>query len=121
VQSSGTPQALIGELGRQGIEHTPEDIVRIAQDESGKVVFLESGNAKAGLEHIVTRHGGDFANVGIPEDQIPDLVMAAATRGIIVGKQNTRPIYEVMFNGRAIRVAVTVGNNGYIVGANPVG
>lgn len=29
-----------------------------------------------------------------------------------------RPIYETMINGKKYNIAVTVGNNGYIVGAN---
>jgi hypothetical protein len=35
--------------------------------------------------------------------------------------QRTRPIYEVVVDGRTYRVAVSVGDNGFIVGANPVG
>ncbi|MBC1368358.1 hypothetical protein HB790_08970 [Listeria welshimeri] len=31
-----------------------------------------------------------------------------------------RPIYEVIYNGKKYRVAITVGKNGFIVGANPV-
>ena len=45
--------------------------------------------------------------------RVPDRVRRAP--------QRTRPIYEVVFGGREIRVAVTVGDNGFIVGANPVG
>jgi hypothetical protein len=82
-------------------------------------VFLEQGNARAGLQHIVEQHGADFARRGISEAQIPDAVMAAATRGRQVGMQGTRPIFEVEFNGQTQRIAVTVGDNGFIVGANP--
>jgi len=46
--------------------------------------------------------------------------MEAATQGTQVGIQGTRPIYEVVFKGIKKRVAVTVGNNGFVVGANPV-
>ena len=30
-----------------------------------------------------------------------------------------RPIYEFTYNGEIHKVAITVGNNGFIVGANP--
>ena len=33
--------------------------------------------------------------------------------------QGSRPIYEFTYNGTRQRVAITVSNNGYIVGANP--
>lgn len=42
----------------------------------------------------------------------------------IVGYQRLgmgRPIYEIVLNGQKQRIAVTVGSNGYIVGANPRG
>ena len=74
------------------------------------------------MAHIVGEHVDDFARRGITESQIPDLVIDAVTRGRIVGYQGAgtgRPIFEVVFNGQTQRVAVTVGDNGFIVGANP--
>jgi phosphoribosylformylglycinamidine (FGAM) synthase-like amidotransferase family enzyme len=35
------------------------------------------------------------------------------------GRKKTRSIYEVNFNGEVKYIAVTVSDNGYIVGANP--
>ena len=48
-------------------------------------------------------------------------MFTAVTEGTVVGTQRTRPIYEVLFEGKAYKVAVSVGDNGFIVGANPVG
>ena len=48
--------------------------------------------------------------------------MTAVSKGTIVGyqgKSTTRPIYEVKYDGVIHQVAVTIGSNGYIVGANP--
>ena len=67
-------------------------------------------------------HVDDFASKGIPKDQIKNLVMEALNKGEVVGYQGRgqgRPIYEVIFNGEKHRVAITVRNNGFIVGANP--
>jgi hypothetical protein len=110
---------LLNELAQQGVKHTLENVVAIAKDASGKIVFLETGGPNAGLQHIVQEHGAQFAQQGIAEAQIPDAVMAAVTRGRQVGMQGTRPIFEVEFGGKTQRIAVTVGNNGFIVGANP--
>ncbi|RCJ41168.1 hypothetical protein A6770_08770 [Nostoc minutum NIES-26] len=100
--------------------------MRITKQADGKIVFLEEGKAGrkgSGLAHILQKHKEDFAKRGISENEIPDAVMAAVTRGIILGYQRTieprRPIYEVIFNGQTQYIAVTVGDNGYIVGANP--
>ena len=32
----------------------------IARDATGQIVWLETGNKLAGLEHIIARHAGDF-------------------------------------------------------------
>jgi hypothetical protein len=111
---------LLDELKKKGIKHNPEDVIQIGKDASGKVIFLEKGNARAGLEHILTRHADDFGRAGVPRDQIDDFVIQATTRGTQVGMQGTRPIYEVIYNGVRRRVAVSVGSNGFVVGANPV-
>jgi len=122
VAKNETKDALINELGKQGIKHTPEDIVKIAKTQDGQIVFIEKGSEASGLNHIVKEHGNDFAGRGISEEQIPDAVMKAVTQGKVVGYQGRkmrRPVYEVDFNGTSQRIAVTTGKNGYIVGANP--
>ena len=56
--------------------------------------------------------------------QVPDVVMKAVTKGKLVDYQGAgtgRPIYEITINGQPQRIAVTTGNNGFIVGANPAG
>jgi hypothetical protein len=110
---------LIEGLREQDIKHTPENIVGIGKTPTGKTVFLETGDSRAGLTHIIGEHAQDFARRGIPEEQIQNAVMTAVTKGKIVGYQGSRPIYEVRFKGKIQRIAVTVGNNGFIVGANP--
>jgi hypothetical protein len=112
----------LAELAQNNVKHTPDQVVRTGRDATGRVVFLEQGNDKAGLQHILKEHADHFAARGIPADQIPDAVMAAATRGNQVGLQGRapgRPIYEVEYNGNTHTIAVTVGNNGFVVGANP--
>ena len=116
---------LLSELGQQGVKHSPENVVAIARGPDGKIVFLETGKGGrggAGLAHIIEEHADDFARRGISQDQIPDAVLTAVTEGRIVGTQGRapgRPIYEFTFNGQTHYVAVSVGSNGFIVGANP--
>ena len=60
----------------------------------------------------------------VPREKVGQFVFEAATTGKIIGYQGkgtTRPIYELMFEGRPHKVGVTVASNGFIVGANPVG
>lgn len=90
----------------------------------GKIVFLESGNAKAGLKHIINEHGKEFAQMGVSESQIPKVIFDTLQKGKIIGQQGKdggRPIYEATVNGQKYKLAITVGDNGFVVGANPAG
>ncbi|MBT2527746.1 hypothetical protein J7E91_20530 [Streptomyces sp. ISL-99] len=113
---------LLDEMKETGVKFDPEKVIRAERDADGKIVFLEEGNSRAGLKHIIEEHADDFERSGVAREDIPDLVMQAATKGKKVGTQGKgdgRPIYEVEFKGQKRRVAVTVGNNGFVVGANP--
>ena len=71
---------------------------------------------------MLERHGVDFERRGISREQIPKAVIDAVKSGVPVGVQGRkpgRPIYEVDINGTKQRIAVTVGSNGFVVGANP--
>jgi hypothetical protein len=89
---------------------------------TARIEWLETGNARAGLQHILVDHEQDFANVGISAEEIPAAIQEALTKGKVIGYQGrdtTRPIYQVMFQGTKQHIAITVGDNGYIIGANP--
>ena len=112
-------EALLEDLGRLGVRHTPDNIVAIGRNAAGSIVFLEKGNSRAGLEHIILQHGEDFAKRGIAVERIPGAVLKAATEGVQIAIQGTRPVYEVEFDGQRHLIAVTVADNGFVVGANP--
>ena len=124
TKSSAVSQADLNTLAANGVKFNPENVVATATTSNGRVVFLETGNSRAGLQHIVESHASDFANIGVSEAQIPNVVMKAVKEGDIVGYQGSgtgRPIYQTTINGQPQRIAVTVGSNGFIVGANPAG
>ena len=73
------------------------------------------------MQHILERHADDFATVGIPRENVADVVFDAVQQGRIVGTQRGRPVYEVVYDGKTYEIAISVGNNGFIVGANPTG
>jgi hypothetical protein len=114
----------VAELLANGVKLTPENLLATGRAASGQVLFLEVGNSKAGLQHIIDKHGADFARIGVPEDRIADVVMKAVTEGKLVGYQGQgqgRGIYELILDAQNQRIAVSVGSNGFIVGANPAG
>ena len=74
-----------------------------------------------GLDHIWQEHGAQFAEKNISRDDMPLLIMQAVREGNIIGYQGKgqgRPIYSVEFQGKIVQVAISVGTNGFIVGAN---
>ena len=117
-------QQYLEEMSKNGVKFSPENILKVEKLADGKIVFLETGNSSAGLQHIVERHASDFAKIGVSESQIPNVVIDAVSKGKIIGYQGKgtgRPIYEITINGQKQRIAVTTGSNGFIVGANPAG
>ena len=112
---------LLDELAAKGVKFTRDDVVAVWKDGEGRIVFLEKGDAKRGLAHIAGEHGDQFVQAGISEGDIPGFLQKALADGTRIGYQGKgtgRPIYEVLWHGRMMRVAITVSTNGYIVGAN---
>ncbi|WP_246698669.1 MULTISPECIES: hemagglutinin repeat-containing protein [unclassified Rhizobium] len=124
TQGNAFSQTDLDALAANGVKFTRENVVATGRAPNGQIVFLETGTSNAGLQHIIEAHATDFANIGVSRSQIPSVVMQAVTEGNIVGYQGSgtgRPIYQTTINGQPQRIAVTVGNNGFIVGANPAG
>ena len=95
-------ELLLIELTKKGVRHTAENITHIARAPNGAIVFLESGNARAGLQHILTRHGDDFVRAGIPRDRIADYVFRAATQGCPVDAARTPAAGQAMLAGLSL-------------------
>lgn len=123
--TKGEGAALISQLEAQGEKFEKESVVAITKNSSGDIIWLEKGHLgdrASGLAHIVDAHGADFAKQKISEEEIPQYVMTAVKYGTIVGYQGRgqgRPIYEFTYEGTTRRIAITIGSNGYVVGANP--
>ena len=81
-----------------------------------------------GLEGgLRTKFLDELANSGVKynPDNIVAITKTADGRlvwlenGKVVGTQRTRTIYEVMYEGKIQRVVISIGDNGFMVGANP--
>ena len=123
--TKGEGAALVSQLESEGANFNKEDVVAITQDASGKIIWLEKGHLgdrPSGLAHIIDAHGLDFENQQISLDEIPQYIMSAVKYGHIVGYQGRgqgRPIYEFTYEHTIRQIAITIGSNGYVVGANP--
>ena len=65
--SSLTPEQtiLVDEIQQAGTKISPEKVIRIEKMGNGKIIFIETGNSKSGLQHILDEHAADFARKGI--------------------------------------------------------
>ena len=100
------------------------EVVAITKNSDGKLIWLEigketGGKGSSGLRHIES-HASQSADVGIEKEELPEFIITAVSEGKIIGTQGrTRNVYEIVYKGKNQRVAIDVGSNGYIVGANP--
>lgn len=79
---------------RSGVRFTKENIVFITKDGTGQTVWLEKGNALAGLQHILDGdgrspgHTADFERVfGVSREDIPVYLQKVVTDGVVVSNE----------------------------------
>lgn len=80
-------------------------------------MWLENGNSKAGLQHILERHADDFASQGV--NDIPCLLEEVLSTNPIKSGSNAKGLFaDYSLNGNSYRVAY--GTNGFIVSFYPI-
>lgn len=114
---------LIRELVAAGVSFTEDEIVFITKDATGQIVWLEKGNEKAGLTHIINRHLDDFSNaIGLTEESLPQFLEDVVSKGTVVSNimANIGTGYTRVYDYDGSYYTVTgVGTNGFIVTAYP--
>ncbi len=119
------PQKLLDELIESGVKCNYNEIIGITKMSDGKLVWLEKGHLgdkASGFVHVLEEHEQDFLNRGITKDELPEFLLNTIEKGKIVGYQGKgtgRPIFEYTYKGKTQQASITIGSNGYIVGANP--
>ncbi|CAK15290.1 RHS repeat protein [Pseudomonas entomophila] len=93
-----------------------DQVVDIRKTRAGKVVWLETGNEKSGLQHIHMGHEDNFIKQDIPADEIHIYIMDALESGEVIGLKGTRGVYKL----KGHYMSIGVGDNGYVVQANPL-
>lgn len=124
INGALNPEHLMEELRQKGVKFTEDDIVMVVKTQTDDLAWLEKCNETSGLEHIMNKHGDQFLQKGITAESMPNFLKTDIENVRIVGNQGKfysqpRVIYEVNYNGEMIKVAITISDNGYIVGANP--
>ena len=120
-----TEEMLFAQLDEANVKYTRENILFIARDGTGQIVFLETGNSNAGCKHIIERHGENFKETfNIDVEQIPIYLKNVVSYGEVVSDKivvrNGRKGFErkYYYNGK-YQVVTGIGSNGFIVSAYP--
>ena len=115
---------LLLELQETGVKFNKEEIVFIARDMTGQLVWLETGTLQAGLKHILAKHLKDFMTAfQLEEKDIPLFLESIVTYGKVISNLPSKNangfdrIYE--YKGNYYMFA-GIGDNGFIVTAFPI-
>lgn len=116
----------IKKLEEAGVKFNKEDVIFVANDSSGQLIWLEKGNDKSGLSHIKNRHATDFCEKHrVSIDNIPQHIRTIIEKGKLeyskVTQRNGRECYERLYSKSDKYFLQTgVGSNGYLVSAYPI-
>ena len=111
------PQDLMDELARSGVKYNPDEVIAVIRALDGKLMWLEKGNSKSGLTHILEKHADDFASLGT--NDIPTLIKDVLKIKPINTGNNSKGLFaDFVFKGQTYRMAY--GTNGYIVSFYPI-
>ena len=109
-------QPLAQTLLENGVKMTVEEIVGIWKLENPwqttgpavSIIWLEEGDKKAGLEHIMRKHTVELGKRNIGREQVVELVKAATMVGTRIGFQGQgagRPIVVFKYHGEVMPTA----------------
>ncbi len=124
---------LLREMKRKNLNFSLQDIIFITKDRTGQLVWLEKGNARAGLMHILDGdgvrskgHASDFKNVfGVERNEISMLLKNIMRYGKNIHQRikmiNGREGFEkIVLYKRKYYILSGIGKNGFIVSAYPI-
>lgn len=115
---------LLEELMQQNVKITVKDIVFITRDKSGQLIWLETGNNNAGLQHIINRHLIDFKKTnGINESTIVEFLYNVLSHGEIISSRPSKyanGIDKIYSYDNNYYLVAGIGSNGFIVTVFPI-
>lgn len=104
-------------MASSGVKYNADDVVTVMKNSDGKLMWLENGNSKAGLTHILERHADNFASQGV--NDIPNLLENVLSTSPVKTESNAKGLFaDYILNGNSYRVAYET--NGYVVSFYPI-
>ncbi len=120
-------ESLVAELERLEVKFNRKEMVFIARDKTGQIVWLENGTSSAGLTHLEKRgHIGDLSRkFCVDESDVPRLIRNIVRDGKVVSNKlvdrHGRKGYERTYEYREHKVVLAaIGTNGFLVTIYPI-
>ncbi len=124
--SDEASQILIAELEKNKIKFTKEDMLFITKDKSGQIVWLEEGNKKGGLKHILDGHANNICKkLSVSPENLVNTIKDIVTNGEVMCcniaiKNGRETLEKVYLHKNEYYMLGAVGTNGFIVSIYPI-
>lgn len=116
------PQKLMDELKNSGVKYNEKDVILVAKNYEGKLLWLEKGNGGTGLRHIIERHQKDFDSQINILDLLMKILPTKPIKHFSRARDNRLELADVfLYKANSKIYLVAYGDNGYIVSFYPYG
>lgn len=107
------PKNLMEELEKSNVKFTKDDVILVTKGYNGKLLWLEKGNERSGLIHIMKNHKNNFRDVSVPS-LIKELTRQKPYKHF--EKNNGKELSDVyVYKKNGKKYLLAYGSNGYIV------
>ncbi len=123
---------LLNQLKEAKVKLTEEDVLFVTKDKTKQILWLEKGNQKAGLTHILdgdgktAGHAKDFQDaLGISREEVSTYLKKIISEGDVVSNElkpvKNRMGYERIYYYKGkYYLLVGIGTNGFVSSAYPI-
>lgn len=108
------------------VKFNADEVQFVTKDKSGQIIWLETGNDNAGLNHILKKHADDFSTKhNVSKENVVSHIKNIISEGNIeysrIIKRGTREGIEKLYsyNGKYYLLS-GIGTNGFVVSAYPI-
>ncbi len=108
------------------VKFNADNVLFVTKDKSGQMIWLEKGDDRAGLKHILIRHADDFHDKhNVSKDKIASHLNNIISNGNIeysrIIKRGNHNGIEKLYSYKGMYYLLTgTGTNGFIVSAYPI-
>lgn len=123
---------MIKSLINAKVKFTEKDVIFATKDKTGQLIWLEKGNEKAGLQHILygdentSGHAKDFETKhGVKKENVAYHIENIISNGTVeytkLTTRNGKEGFEKLFNKQGKYYMISgIGTNGFVVTAYPI-